>query len=80
MKTPRPDESVDNIHKSLVLAGATRVSTILNLEQSNLTMTVNRHNREFSQIGNVDAGVNVDVDSHPVGSSTPQNFQCQDKE
>ncbi len=27
--------------------------------------------REFSQIGNVDVGVNVDVESHPVGPSTP---------
>ncbi len=36
--------------------------------------------REFSQIGNVDVGVNVDVESHPVGSSTQQNFQFKSKE
>ncbi len=29
-------------------------------------------NREFSQIGNVDVGVNVDIQSHPVGHHTPQ--------
>ncbi len=28
--------------------------------------------REFSQIENVDVGVNVDVESHPVGPTTPQ--------
>ncbi len=30
--------------------------------------------REFSQIGNVDVRVNVDVQSHPVGCSTPQTL------
>ncbi len=29
-------------------------------------------NGEFSQIGNVDVGVKVDVESHPVGHHTPQ--------
>ena len=32
------------------------------------------------QIGNVDVDMNVDVESHPVGSFTPQNFQFQGKE
>ncbi len=32
-------------------------------------------NREFSQIENVDVGMNVDVEFHPVGSFTPQNVQ-----
>ncbi len=32
------------------------------------------HTREFSQIENVDVGVNVDVGSHPMGTFTPQNF------
>ncbi len=41
---------------------------------------LHRDTREFSQIGNVDVGVNVDVEYHPVGSSTPQNFQFQGKE
>ena len=31
--------------------------------------------REFSQIGNVDAGVDVDVESHPVSFFTPQHFE-----
>ena len=35
---------------------------------------------EFSQIGNVDVGVNVDVECHPVGFSTPQNCQLESKE
>ncbi len=30
------------------------------------------HTREVSQIGNVDVDVSVDVESHPVGYSTPQ--------
>ena len=29
-------------------------------------------NREVSQIGNVDADVNVDIQSHPVGHNPPQ--------
>ncbi len=29
---------------------------------------------EVSQIANVDVGVNIDVESHLVGSFTPQNF------
>ncbi len=33
-------------------------------------------NREVSQIGNVDVGVNVDVESHPVGCSAPQTLLC----
>ncbi len=36
--------------------------------------------REFLQIGNVDVSMNVNVDSHPVGSSTSQNCQIQGKE
>ncbi len=34
--------------------------------------TLNSNIREFSQIGNVDVGVNVDIESHPVGQHTPQ--------
>ncbi len=30
------------------------------------------HTREFPQIENTDVGVNADVESHPVGHSTPQ--------
>ncbi len=32
---------------------------------------------EFSQIENVDVEVNVDVKSHPVGSTTPQKKEVQ---
>ncbi len=32
---------------------------------------------EVSQIGNADVGVNIDVESHPVGSFTPQNNQSK---
>ncbi len=31
--------------------------------------------REVSQIGNVDVGMNVDVETHPVGYSTALVFQ-----
>ncbi len=34
-------------------------------------------NREFPPIENVDAGVNVDMGSHPVGPTTPQNSEVQ---
>ncbi len=35
------------------------------------------HIREFSQIDNVDVDVNIDVKSHPVGSTTPQKKEVQ---
>ena len=31
-------------------------------------------NGEFSQIENVDVGMNIDVETHPVRSFTPYNF------
>ncbi len=36
------------------------------------SVCVRGDSREVSQIGNVDVGVNVDVQSHPVGCSPPQ--------
>ncbi len=33
--------------------------------------------REFLQIENVDVGVKVDVEPHPVGPTTPQNSEVQ---
>ncbi len=39
----------------------------------NQTLVVRpNYKREVPQIGNVDVSVNVDVESHPVGSFTPQ--------
>ncbi len=35
--------------------------------------THTRHNREVLQIGNLEAGVNVDIEYHPAGSFKPQN-------
>ncbi len=34
-------------------------------------------NSQVLQIGNIEVGVNVDVEYHPVGSSTPQNCQIE---
>ncbi len=35
------------------------------------------HDLQVPQIENVDVDVNVDVDSHPVGSFTPHNVRIQ---
>ncbi len=48
--------------------------SVQHLSQAALLRYAVLHIREFSQIGNVDTGMNVDIESHPVGSSTPQNF------
>ncbi len=39
-----------------------------------------KRNSEVWQIGNVDVDVSVDIESHPVDSSTPQNVQFKSKE
>ncbi len=38
---------------------------------------MDQHNREFPQIENVDIGMNIDVESHPVGSTTPKKMDVQ---
>ncbi len=63
-----------------VLNSSGRQWTLRQLSTSNaMRFCQSLNTSEVSQIGNVDVSVNVDVESHPVGSFALQIFEFQGK-